>query len=554
MDGDVASLVAEMMPFMSAAMGAYGAAVLTRARDDAADVTVDVGRRLLQKVFSSRHEGEPLPGRLSASAGTKGDGEALETVRLAACRALAADPALVAEVRSILVSAPHTAQQASAGRDANIVSSYSTTINYHYGSYPDSPAGPDRHTAGEPIGSQPPKPGAGARAARNRQSPDAEVIPVAPACPQGTTEAPRPQPGTTRARLPAVTTMASALRNPCLRQRALVISAILALSATFIVLMSQPGHSPGRSGERNAAPSPVRADPLTDPGNFHYVSSAAFSPGGKILAAGDVNGATYLWNLGNSEMIASLTDPGRKGVYSVAFSPGGKILAVGDDDGQIYLWNPATDVITARLNAKGGSVYSVAFGPDGKALAAGYRNGIACLWNVATHSVTARLPEPPGSYVTSVAFSPDGKDVAVGDNNGTTYLWNPAARQSIPFTADTSTDARSVAFSPDGATLAVGDSNGTTYLWNLDTHRDVLLTDPKSKGVRSVAFGPGGATLAVGDGNGITYLWNLDTHRDALLTGTQGAHVDSVAFSPDGATLAVGDGNGTTYLWNLPPT
>ena len=61
MDGDVASLAAEMMPYMSAAIGAYGAAVLATARDDAADVTVEVGRRLLQKVFGSRRKGEPAP-------------------------------------------------------------------------------------------------------------------------------------------------------------------------------------------------------------------------------------------------------------------------------------------------------------------------------------------------------------------------------------------------------------------------------------------------------------------------------------------------------------
>ncbi len=40
MAGDVASLAAEMTPYVSAAVGAYGGAVLARVRDDAAHVTL----------------------------------------------------------------------------------------------------------------------------------------------------------------------------------------------------------------------------------------------------------------------------------------------------------------------------------------------------------------------------------------------------------------------------------------------------------------------------------------------------------------------------------
>ena len=43
--GEVATLAAEVVPYASAA--AYGGAVLAKVRDDAADVTVGLGRRLL---------------------------------------------------------------------------------------------------------------------------------------------------------------------------------------------------------------------------------------------------------------------------------------------------------------------------------------------------------------------------------------------------------------------------------------------------------------------------------------------------------------------------
>lgn len=133
MAGDVAALAAEMTPYVSAAVGAYGGAVLAKVRDEAADATVGLGRRLLQRVFGSRGEGDPLPDPLAALAADPGDGDALAAVRLAIRRALAGDADLQAEVRSMLASVPGVAQQVHAGRDAYIAGRDQTVVNYRPG-------------------------------------------------------------------------------------------------------------------------------------------------------------------------------------------------------------------------------------------------------------------------------------------------------------------------------------------------------------------------------------------------------------------------------------
>jgi hypothetical protein len=115
---DAASLAAEMTPYISAAVGAYGAGVLAKVRDDAIDATVDVGRRLLRRIFGSRHAGEPLPDSLAALAADPDDGDALAAVRLSARQRLEADPLLMADVRAVLAGVSAPIQHVHAGRDA----------------------------------------------------------------------------------------------------------------------------------------------------------------------------------------------------------------------------------------------------------------------------------------------------------------------------------------------------------------------------------------------------------------------------------------------------
>ncbi|MFF9603647.1 hypothetical protein ACF1GY_15325 [Streptomyces sp. NPDC014684] len=51
MDAEAVRLVEQAGPYLTAAVGAYGAAVLTRAQDAAADATVGLGQRILQSLW-----------------------------------------------------------------------------------------------------------------------------------------------------------------------------------------------------------------------------------------------------------------------------------------------------------------------------------------------------------------------------------------------------------------------------------------------------------------------------------------------------------------------
>jgi RNA polymerase sigma factor (sigma-70 family) len=161
--------------------------------------------------------------------------------------------------------------------------------------------------------------------------------------------------------------------------------------------------------------------------------SVALSEDGKWIAAGGWVGSdtnkVMVWELETGKVKYEWTDPNVVGsVSALAFSPDGKLVAAGGpNDGSIRVWDMQTGKVKHLLN--GHEIRQLAFAPDGGTLASAGRDGKVILWDVAKEKARITLPghdkddKGRGPFVLEVAFAPDGRTLASGGGDGTMRFW-----------------------------------------------------------------------------------------------------------------------------------
>jgi WD40 repeat protein len=290
--------------------------------------------------------------------------------------------------------------------------------------------------------------------------------------------------------------------------------------------------------------------------NDHWAQHVVPSPDGKLLASDTYQeGPVRLWDAKTGKEVATLDPGSRNWPLQIAFSPDGKTLAHGTVNG-VFLWDMGRRKQIHHLKRAGGRLV---FTPDSRSL---FTLGhLLERWDVRTGRPLYPDAREGGHVgpVTGVAFAPGRGAIATSGADGTVRVWDLEGRAHT--VVPTRWHGRGVLdYTPDGRLLLGGVKPGTVALVDPRTGREVrsfALPQPKdyTTEVLAVALAPGGRTLlALSEGQGplggsfafereeVVREWEVATGKEILAKTVRLSVGGPLRLSPAGQILTYKDG------------
>lgn len=157
------------------------------------------------------------------------------------------------------------------------------------------------------------------------------------------------------------------------------------------------------------------------------VQAMAFNAGGTGLATGASDGTVILWTVSPARGITGrmLQGPGAA-ISTLAFGPAERMLAAARLDGTVSVWRDAGRERFAAVLDAGSPVRGVAFARDGQTIAIVSDDGALRLWTVFGGALLKGPISLHKTRMRSIAFTPDGTGLLTGLQDGSLALWSVA--------------------------------------------------------------------------------------------------------------------------------
>jgi WD40 repeat protein len=278
----------------------------------------------------------------------------------------------------------------------------------------------------------------------------------------------------------------------------------------------------------------------------------AYSPDGRILGAGGINGTVRLHVIDQQRQV-TLTGGAPTVQYLVFLN--NTNMAVVNDTGSVSILNLAQRQATQPLNGHGGLILSIAVDPARSLIAGGNDAGEIALWEAQSRRLSRTLTGLDEAIL-RMAFSGDGSRLiaVAGVNQPQIGVWNVSSGELL-YTIDAQTDPiTDIAVLASGQVFVSASQDGTLQFWDLEDGSAIQSIDatPRQNWFSSLAFSPDGSLLVTGNLDGGIEFRDARTGKVLHSFNSAYGSILSMTFSADGAQLAISTRDGDIRVLEVP--